>query len=76
MDYGSFPSPQGSSVLVCTTQNGHVVVWDIASGQRVTSGKVHCGSIEGLAWDPTHNCFATVGADCTVLMMRLNAKSH
>jgi len=56
-----------------TTQNGHVVVWNTLSGRRVTQGKIHCGSIEGLAWDATNSCIATVGADCVVHMFRLNA---
>ena len=65
---------QDSPLLVVTTQNGRVVVWNTQSGHRVTQGRLHCGSIEGLAWDETSSCLATVGADCVVHMFKLNVQ--
>ena len=65
---------QDSSLLVCTTQNGHVVVWNALTGEGLTRGKLHCGSIEGLAWQEDHengSCVATVGADCVVNLFRI-----
>ena len=59
-------------MLVCTTQNGHVVVWDALTGERLARGKLHLGSIEGLAWQEEGSCLATVGADCVVNLFKLN----
>lgn len=75
LTYLAFPRSQEESfpLLVCTTQNGHVVVWDSATGKRLARGKVHLGSIEGLAWQNNGgHCLATVGADCVVNMFKLN----
>ena len=53
-------------LLTCTTQHGYVVVWNIELGVRVACERIHCGSIEGLAWNMTTGTLATVGADCVV----------
>lgn len=77
--------------MVCTTQNGHVLVWKVggvssSSGntkevcgkgqgmlERVCTGQLHLGSIEGLAWQNQldSGSLATVGADCVVNLFRL-----
>lgn len=57
---------QDSCLLLCTTQNGHVVVWDTVTGEEVLQRKVHLGSIEGVVW--SEGGVATVGADCIVNM--------
>ena len=72
LTYLAFQQTQDSSLLVCTTQNGHIVVWDSLTGQRLARGKIHLGSIEGLAWQNKGSCLATIGADCVVNMFKLN----
>jgi WD40 repeat protein len=59
-------------LLTCTTQNGYVVVWDVWSGGRVACGRIHCGSVEGLAWNRSTGTLATVGADCVVHLFELH----
>ena len=57
---------------LCSTQNGHLVLWNVPSGERVACWKVHCGSIEGLVWKRDLIC--TVSSDCIVNMFRV--KNH
>ena len=60
---------QNSCLLLCTTQNGHLVVWQVlepAQGedsdhkykplQRLWKGKLHLGSVEGLTWHHQTGC--------------------
>ena len=72
LTYLAFQRTGDSSLLVCTTQNGHVVVWEGVTGKRLARGKIHLGSIEGLAWQKEGRCLATVGADCVVNMFKIN----
>lgn len=79
LTYLSFHPAKHSPLLLCTTQHGHVVVWDSLTAQRVTRGKMHLGSIEGLAWCEAGGAgeagggkVATVGADCVVNVFTVN----
>lgn len=65
-------TPPNNFLLTCTTQNGYVVVWDVMSSERVACGRIHCGSVEGLALNPTTGSLATVGADCVVHLFELD----
>lgn len=71
LTYLAFQRTGDSPLLVCSTQNGHIVVWDGLTGQRLARGKIHLGSIEGLALQSGGNCLATVGADCVVNMFKI-----
>lgn len=74
------PSPSLSSskpssqplLVTCTTQHGYVVVWNVETGHRITSGRIHLGSVEGLTWNENSGSLATVGADCVTHLFRLN----
>ena len=65
------PSTSPHLLLTCTTQNGYVVVWNVRSGYRVTCGRIHCGSVEGLAWNKSTGSLATVGADCITHLFKV-----
>lgn len=57
--------PRGDK-LCCVTQNGAVAVWGVGDGaprQRRWVGKLHTGSVEGLAWSPTSDLLATCSSD-------------
>lgn len=77
-------------MLLCSTQNGHLVLWDVqvpAEGsvngdsehtlkhllERRWKGKLHLGSVEGLAWQNKVDggSVVTVGGDCIVNLFRL-----
>ncbi|XP_020912194.1 uncharacterized protein LOC110249955 [Exaiptasia diaphana] len=55
-----------SQQCLCSTQNGHLALWDCITGELVTCRKMHCGSIEGLAWSHDFSEFGTVSSDCIV----------
>eukprot|EP00696_Hemimastix_kukwesjijk_P012454 gnl/Hemi2/25615_TR8607_c0_g1_i2.p1 gnl/Hemi2/25615_TR8607_c0_g1~~gnl/Hemi2/25615_TR8607_c0_g1_i2.p1 ORF type:complete len:665 (+),score=146.60 gnl/Hemi2/25615_TR8607_c0_g1_i2:78-2072(+) len=41
---------EGGSRVACATENGFVLVWRIDTGELISCGRSHAGSIEGLAW--------------------------
>jgi len=53
-------------LLICSTQNGYVVMWDLSSYKKVYEEKLHDGSIEGLVLDMKQEHLYTVGSDCAV----------
>ena len=58
--------------ILCSTQNGYLILWDIASGKCLLHKRMHCGSIEGLSWNDDFRWFATVGSDCVVNMLSVS----
>lgn len=52
--------------IICTTQHGHVIVFDLLRKKLLSSNKLHRGSIEGLCCNPKTNTLATISADCCV----------
>ena len=66
-----------ASRLVCVTQHGYFVAWQLDSSEAETTllvaARVHAGSVEGLHWMETGNraVVATVAADGSVLLIRL-----
>ena len=76
---------QDSLLLLSTTQNGHLVIWSVQFAaesdgkeskcllQRRWKGKLHLGSVEGLAWQDMvdEGSIATVGGDCVVNLFKI-----
>ena len=54
------------SAVLCSSQNGYLVMWDLDSLNLLFCKKLHCGSIEGLEWSKISHNFASVGSDCIV----------
>ena len=50
--------------LLCSTQNGYLILWDLATKHCMFCNKLHCGSIEGLEWNDSFQNFASIGSDC------------
>jgi WD40 repeat protein len=59
---------------LCSTQNGHLALWDCSTGELLTCRKMHCGSIEGLAWSQDYSEFGTVSSDCVVNIFQVKQK--
>ncbi|XP_031569335.1 uncharacterized protein LOC116303865 [Actinia tenebrosa] len=59
---------------LCSTQNGHLALWDCSTGNLLACHKMHCGSIEGLAWSQDFSEFGTVSSDCVVNIFHI--KDH
>lgn len=57
---------------LCSTQNGHLVLWDSLSGERLGCRKMNAGSIEGLVWNKDYTLCATVSSDCVVSVFSVN----
>ncbi|XP_068752992.1 uncharacterized protein [Montipora capricornis] len=57
---------------LCSTQNGHLVLWDCVSGERLGCRKMHAGSIEGLVWNKDYTLCATVSSDCVLSVFSVN----
>jgi len=53
-------------LLICSTQNGYVVMWDLITHEKIFEKKLHGGSIEGLVLDEKQEHLYTVGSDCVV----------
>jgi len=62
-----------SQQCLCSTQNGHLALWDCLTGELVTCHKMHCGSIEGLAWSEDFKEFGTVSSDCVVNVFEVDS---
>lgn len=54
-----------------TTQHGYLVLFDVISGERLLTDKMHCGSIEGLRWEGINDWIATVGGDCAAYVWNI-----
>lgn len=52
--------------LLCSTQNGFLILWDMITMEGIFCKKLHCGSIEGLEWNESLESFASIGSDCIV----------
>jgi len=61
---------KGGNRIVAATQNGYVIVWAIDTKEKLAGGKMHTGSVEGLAL--SQNLVATCSSDLTVNVYDLN----
>ena len=60
------------NLILCSTQNGFLIIWDSSTMECILSRRMHTGSIEGLTWDSTFETFATIGSDCVVDVFQLH----
>eukprot|EP01130_Rhizamoeba_saxonica_P005972 TRINITY_DN2367_c0_g1_i1.p1 TRINITY_DN2367_c0_g1~~TRINITY_DN2367_c0_g1_i1.p1 ORF type:complete len:664 (-),score=128.92 TRINITY_DN2367_c0_g1_i1:738-2729(-) len=56
--------------VVVVTQNGWIYAWDLRSKERIASGKMHMGSVEGLVSNISSNCFASCSSDCSIMVTK------
>lgn len=62
--------------ILCSTQNGYIIIWDSVSSLSLCCEKVHCGSIEGLEWNKSFETFASVGSDCAVNLFSASSNAQ
>lgn len=65
-----------SQQCLCSTQNGYLALWDCTTGELITCRKMHCGSIEGLAWSDDFKEFGTVSSDCVVNVFEVDINTE
>lgn len=58
--------------IICTTQNGYLVIWHADSELPILCKKIHFGSLEGLKYDKHAHRLVTIGSDCAVSVLRLH----
>ena len=63
---------EDEKLIICTTQNGYLVVWHTETEQPLLCKKIHFGSLEGLTYDKRTRRVATIGSDCCVTALRLH----
>lgn len=59
---------------LCSTQNGHLILWDCNTGEQLICHKMHGGSIEGLVWNRDFTICATCSSDCVVSTFQVVSK--
>lgn len=64
------------NLLICATQNGYLVVWNLDTFECLTERKIHGGSIEGLALDKNEQFVFTTSSDCVVNRLCLSCISE
>jgi WD40 repeat protein len=55
--------------LVCGTQNGYLVIWDLNDYSVIFCEKLHIGGIEGLYWE--HDVIVTCSSDLNINYLQL-----
>ncbi len=63
---------EDKNLIICTTQNGYLVIWHNEMEHPILCKKIHFGSLEGLTYDKHTRRLATIGSDCTVTSLCLN----
>jgi WD40 repeat protein len=63
---------EDENLIICTTQNGYLVIWRHENEIPILCKKIHFGSLEGLAYDKEAHRVVTIGSDCTVTSLRLH----
>eukprot|EP00794_Sanderia_malayensis_P000281 gene281-906_t len=57
--------------ILCSSQNGFIIIWDLVTSDFLVCERLHCGSIEGLALNSSMTSFATIGSDCVANIFKL-----
>lgn len=52
-----------ATMLASASLDGHVIVWDAATGRSITTLAGHQGFVKGVAWDPFNHYLASQGED-------------
>jgi len=52
--------------IVCVTQNGWLMMWDIETKKKLVGKRLHMGSIEGLKWHHPAGLLVTCASDCAI----------
>lgn len=63
---------EDEKLIICTTQNGYLVIWRDDIELPILCKKIHFGSLEGLTYDKQTHRVVTIGSDCTVTSLRLH----
>jgi WD40 repeat protein len=63
---------EDKNLIICTTQNGYLVIWRDENEIPILCKKIHFGSLEGLTYDKQTHRVVTIGSDCTVTSLRLH----
>ena len=64
-------APDDSMLASCSLDN-LIIVWDPATGQRVTTLKGHTSFVKGVAWDPIGKFLATQADDKSCIVWRVD----